>query len=176
MCRRTEEEIGPTVGLPSHRQFVGFFNVPIQVPTWAILFTVIPRNPPFQSPFTTRMWIPRTYSHLKPPVPTGGGGGASGYLNYVLTLSIRDYILCSLPINRPVNREPKWLQFIIAINVNQIIGTFVDVHPSSKSVPGSILHALWVQLSQNIWHRLSVITVIMSGGPTIFLNNFNNKD
>ena len=28
MCRRTEEGIGPTVGLPRHRHFVGFFNVP----------------------------------------------------------------------------------------------------------------------------------------------------
>ena len=29
MCRRTEEEVGPTVGLPRHRHFVGFFNVPV---------------------------------------------------------------------------------------------------------------------------------------------------
>ena len=27
MCRRTEEEVGPTVGLPHHRLFVGFFHV-----------------------------------------------------------------------------------------------------------------------------------------------------
>ena len=27
MCRRTEEEVGPPVGLPRHRHFVGFFNV-----------------------------------------------------------------------------------------------------------------------------------------------------
>ena len=33
MCRRTEEEVGPTVGLPRHRHFVGFFNVPVQAPT-----------------------------------------------------------------------------------------------------------------------------------------------
>ena len=32
MCRRTEE-VGPTVGLPRHRNFVGFFNVPDQAPT-----------------------------------------------------------------------------------------------------------------------------------------------
>ena len=29
MCRRTEEEEVPTVGLPRHRHFVGFFNVPV---------------------------------------------------------------------------------------------------------------------------------------------------
>ena len=29
MFRRTEEGIGPTVGLPRHRHFVGFFNVPV---------------------------------------------------------------------------------------------------------------------------------------------------
>ena len=33
-CRRTEEEVGPTVGLPRHGQFVGFFNVPVQAPAW----------------------------------------------------------------------------------------------------------------------------------------------
>ena len=29
MCRRTEEGIGPTVGLPRHRHSVGFFNLPV---------------------------------------------------------------------------------------------------------------------------------------------------
>ena len=29
MCRRTEEEVGPTVGLPC-QTFLGFFNVPVQ--------------------------------------------------------------------------------------------------------------------------------------------------
>ena len=31
MCRRTEEEVEvvPTVGLPRHRHFAGFFNVPV---------------------------------------------------------------------------------------------------------------------------------------------------
>ena len=32
MCRRTEE-VGTTVGLPCHRHFVGFFNVPVKAPT-----------------------------------------------------------------------------------------------------------------------------------------------
>ena len=38
MCRRIEEEVEPTVGLPRHRHFVGFFNVSVQTPT---------RDPPF---------------------------------------------------------------------------------------------------------------------------------
>ena len=38
MCRRTEEEVEPTVGLPRHRYFVAFFNVPVQTPI---------RDPPF---------------------------------------------------------------------------------------------------------------------------------
>ena len=32
MLRRTKD-VGPTVGLPSLRHFVWFFNVPVQVPT-----------------------------------------------------------------------------------------------------------------------------------------------
>ena len=47
MCRRTEEEVGPTVGLPRNRHFVGFLNVPVQAPTRDYPFyTVIPRNRP----------------------------------------------------------------------------------------------------------------------------------
>ena len=30
MCRRTEKDVGSTVGLPRHRHFVGLFNVPLQ--------------------------------------------------------------------------------------------------------------------------------------------------
>ena len=33
MCRLTEEEIGPTVGLPRHRHLLEFFNVPVKAPT-----------------------------------------------------------------------------------------------------------------------------------------------
>ena len=29
MCWRTEEEVGPTIGLPHHRHFVGLFNVSV---------------------------------------------------------------------------------------------------------------------------------------------------
>ena len=33
MCRRTEEVVGPAVGVLCHRHFVGFFKVLVQVPT-----------------------------------------------------------------------------------------------------------------------------------------------
>ena len=47
MCRRTEEGIGPTVGLPRHRHFVGFFNVPVLAPTRdQPFYTVIPTHRP----------------------------------------------------------------------------------------------------------------------------------
>ena len=46
MCRRTEEGIGRTVGLPRHRHFVGFFNVPVLAPTRdQPFYTVIPTPP-----------------------------------------------------------------------------------------------------------------------------------
>ena len=32
MSRQTEE-VGPTVGLPRHRHFAGFFNKPVEAPT-----------------------------------------------------------------------------------------------------------------------------------------------
>ena len=44
MCRRTEEGIWPTVGLPRHRHFVGFFNVPVLAPTRdQPFYTAIPK-------------------------------------------------------------------------------------------------------------------------------------
>ena len=46
MCWRTEEEVGPMIGLPHHRYFVGFFKVPVQALTWGHPFTVIARNGP----------------------------------------------------------------------------------------------------------------------------------
>ena len=51
ICRQTEEEVGPTVGLPGHRHFVGFFYVPIQAPTRGQPFMVIPRNRPISVAF-----------------------------------------------------------------------------------------------------------------------------
>ena len=73
MCRRIEEEVGPTVGLPRHRHFVGFFNVPVQAPTRGQPFyTVILRNRPIYFAFTIMLGIRRTNSQLNPPGPHGG--------------------------------------------------------------------------------------------------------
>ena len=38
MCRRTEEEVDIRLGSQRHRHFVGFFDVPVQAPTWGHLF------------------------------------------------------------------------------------------------------------------------------------------
>ena len=46
-----EKEVWPTVGLPRHRHFAGFFNVPVQAHTRATLFTVIPRSCPISIAF-----------------------------------------------------------------------------------------------------------------------------
>ena len=73
MCRRTEEEVVPTVGLPRHRHFAGFFNVPVLAPTRDHPFyTVIPTHRPMLSPFTITLGIRRTHSRLNPPGPHGG--------------------------------------------------------------------------------------------------------
>ena len=54
MCRRTEEVV-PTVGLPRHRHVEGFFKMSVKASTRGEPFyTVIPRNCPIQTPFTTR--------------------------------------------------------------------------------------------------------------------------
>ena len=74
MCRRTEEEAGPTVGLPSHRHFVGFFNVPVQAPTGDHTFyTVIPTPlPPISCLLRSRLGYGGHILDLTPP-PRGGG-------------------------------------------------------------------------------------------------------
>ena len=69
---RWAEDVGPMVGLSCRRHFVGFFNVPVQAPTPANLFTVIPRNCPISVAFTARMGMRRTYSHLQPRGLQGG--------------------------------------------------------------------------------------------------------
>ena len=45
MCRWTEE-VGLTFGLPRHRHFVGFSNVPVQAPTRGQTFYGYFKNPP----------------------------------------------------------------------------------------------------------------------------------
>ena len=65
MYRRTEEEVGPTVGLPRQRHSVGFLNVPAQAPTPdQPLVLTFQETAPFQSLFTTRMAIRRTFTRL----------------------------------------------------------------------------------------------------------------
>ena len=76
MCKRNEEEVGPTVGLPRHRHFVGFFNVPVLAPT---------RDQPFlYGDSDTPPHLVAFYDHagdtevpildLTPRALTGGGG------------------------------------------------------------------------------------------------------
>ena len=71
MCRRTEEEVWPTVELPRQRNFTGFFNVPVQAPT---------RGQPFYSYYEKPLHLVAFYDAvdifsprpLKPPSPQGG--------------------------------------------------------------------------------------------------------
>ena len=72
MCRRTEEEVGPTVWLPRHIYLVGFFVVPVQEPTRGhSVYSFFPRKRPISVAFYACIGERRTYSHLKPRVPTG---------------------------------------------------------------------------------------------------------
>ena len=75
MCRRTEEEVGPTVGLPRHRHFVGFFNVPVLAPTRdQPFYTVIPTHRPIA--FYDHAWDTEVHIlDLTPPPPPDPHGG-----------------------------------------------------------------------------------------------------
>ena len=66
MCRQTELEIWPTVGLSRHRNFVGF-----QAPTWGQPLTVMPSNNPIWINFNDTHCKRKTNFNLKFPVPTG---------------------------------------------------------------------------------------------------------
>ena len=71
MCWRTEDDDGPTVRLPCHRHFVGFFNVPVKAPTPANFFTVIPRNRPISVDFyDAHRNTEDLFSSNTPSVPT----------------------------------------------------------------------------------------------------------
>ena len=72
MCRRTEEEIGPTVGLPCHRHFVGFFNVPVHAPTRGHPFYGCSEKPPNFNRLSRRAWgYEGPILVIHPRVPTG---------------------------------------------------------------------------------------------------------
>ena len=61
MCKRTEEEVGPTVGLsrlglPRHRHFVVFLNTPVRAPTRVQPFHVYSENTPNFNQLLRRTW------------------------------------------------------------------------------------------------------------------------
>ena len=67
-CAGGPKKLDLRSGSQRHRHFVEFFNVPVQAPTRNHPFYGYSKKPPpFQSPFTTRMWIRRTYCRLNPP-------------------------------------------------------------------------------------------------------------
>ena len=73
MCRRIEEEVEPTVGLPRHRHFVGFFNVPVQTPTRDPPFYGFSEKPPHFSRLLRHAWgYGGHILDLNPPGPHGG--------------------------------------------------------------------------------------------------------
>ena len=71
---RLKKKLDLRSGSQRHRHFVGFFNVPVQTPTRGHPFyTVIPRNRPIKSPFTTR-WGYGGHILDSTPGPHGRGG------------------------------------------------------------------------------------------------------
>ena len=73
MCRRIEEEVEPTVGLPRHRHFVGFFNVPVQAPTRDPPLYGYSEKPPHFSRLLRHAWgYGGHILDLNPPGPHGG--------------------------------------------------------------------------------------------------------
>ena len=71
--RRTEEEVEPTVGLPRHRHFAGFFNVPVQTPTRDPPLYGYSEKPPHFSRLLRHAWGYGWHIlDLNPRVPTGG--------------------------------------------------------------------------------------------------------
>ena len=71
MCRRIEE-VEPTVGLPRHRHFLGFFNVPVQTPTRDPPFYGYSEKPPHFSRLLRHVWgYGGHILDLNPRAPTG---------------------------------------------------------------------------------------------------------
>ena len=75
MCRRTEEEIGPTVGLPRHRHFVGFFNVPVLAPTGPTFLYGDSDTPPHLVAFYDHAGDTEVHILDLTPPPPGPQGG-----------------------------------------------------------------------------------------------------
>ena len=73
MCRRTEEEVVPTVGLPTPKTFRRFLYRARPTPTRGHPFyTVITTHRPIKSPFTTRWGYGGRILDLNPRRPHGG--------------------------------------------------------------------------------------------------------
>ena len=83
MCRRTEE-VGPTLGLPCHRHFVGFFNVPFQTPR---------RDYPFI-----------TLTEELNPLQWEGGGG---WEDWLLNVTFNDISVTHVTAHRCVGKLKK---------------------------------------------------------------------
>ena len=56
MCRRAEKKIEPADGLPTHRHFVWFFNMPVQASARGRPFYGYSEKPPYFSRLFRRAW------------------------------------------------------------------------------------------------------------------------
>ena len=73
MCRPTEEEVGPTVGLPTPLTFRrALLRACPCTDTGQTFLRLFQETAPFQSPFTTHIGMRMTYSRLKPNVSPRG--------------------------------------------------------------------------------------------------------
>ena len=96
MCRRTEE-VGPTVGLPRHRHFVGFFNVPVLHRHGTTLFIRWFRHTAqFSRLLRSRWGCGGHILDLTPQALRVGGGMNSSFLKYDAWTLIERYCLSSL--------------------------------------------------------------------------------
>ena len=91
MCRRIEEEVEPTVGLPRHRHFVGLFNVPVQTPTRDPPFNGYSEKPPHFSRLLRHAW--RYEGHILDLNP----GSPRGMLDKHLSKSVSRECLLRIP-------------------------------------------------------------------------------
>ena len=71
MCRWIEE-VEPTVGLPRHRHFVGFFNVPVQALTRECPYYGYSEKPPHLVAFYDTHGDTEDTFSTEPPGPHGG--------------------------------------------------------------------------------------------------------
>ena len=91
MCRRTEEEVEPTVGLPRHGHFVGFFYVPVQTPTRDPPFYGYSEKPPHYSRLLRHAWgYGGHILDVNPRVPTREGKEENFELNCLFNVTIND--------------------------------------------------------------------------------------